>query len=172
MTGLSQTDEPFMVIDRLSEKERDVLDRVIQHKPTKVIARELNIAPNTVDMRLKSARAKLATRDRNETARLYQDLLATCGKPTCGPSVIGARPIEPLFAAVERRGAGTFVLEDSAAFAFPAPWDEGHRRPFSEVLDGRFGRVWRVAAIPLLALGIAFLALALLAIASTLGALV
>ena len=172
MQGLSETDEPFMLLDRLSEKEREVLDLVIQHKPTKVIARELQIAPNTVDMRLKSARTKLATRDRNETARLYQYLITDCGKTTCGPSVIATHRTEPLVANSERPIGGTFVLEDSASFVLPAPWEKGRRQPLSEGLDNRFGRAWRVVAIPSMALGIALLVLALLAIAATLGALV
>ncbi|HYD23472.1 MAG TPA: helix-turn-helix transcriptional regulator [Croceibacterium sp.] len=160
------------LLDRLSEKEREVLDRVIQHKPTKQIARELKIAPNTVDMRLKSVRSKLGTKDRNETARLYQQLLADCGKTTCGPAVMAAGRSEPLLPSVERPDGGVFTFEDSASFRLPVPWTDAPKRSLTEVLDDRFGRAWRVAAIPSMALAIALLALALLAIATTLGALV
>ena len=55
MPGPSQPDEPFMLLDRLSGKERDVLDQLIQHKPTKEIARVLNIGPNPVVLGLRSA---------------------------------------------------------------------------------------------------------------------
>ena len=160
------------MLDRLTPKERAVLDRVVHRRTTKEIARDLQIAPNTVDMRVRSARAKLGAQDRNETARIYLELLADCGKTTCGPAVISDHSAYVLRPPPEPATAGTFVLQDSASFELPAPWDIDVPNGLSEVLDSRFGRVWRVAAIPLMALGIALLALALLAIASTLGALI
>jgi DNA-binding CsgD family transcriptional regulator len=171
--SLRANTEARQVLARLSSKEREVLDRVLQHKPTKEIARELAIAPNTVDMRLRSARTKLLTRDRNETARAYQHLLGTCGKTTCGSPVMAAMQPWPLSPQPEPDPGATFVLEDSAGFALPAPWVEvSHGERFPEVLDRRFGRAWRIAAIPVVALVIALLALALLAIAETMAAIV
>ncbi|MET0179445.1 MAG: LuxR C-terminal-related transcriptional regulator, partial [Novosphingobium sp.] len=53
MNNQARQQEP---LGQLTAKERAVLDLVLQHKPTKEIARELQLAPNTVDMRLRSAR--------------------------------------------------------------------------------------------------------------------
>src|SRR5215207_3105962 len=111
------------LLDRLTPKERAVLDLVLHHRPTKEIARELGLAPNTVDMRLRSAREKLGTTDRNGTARVYLSLLATCGKTTCGPEVLAAVGAPPINEPQENGERGTFVLEDAGWIDRPAPWD-------------------------------------------------
>jgi DNA-binding CsgD family transcriptional regulator len=158
------------VLERLTAKEREVLDRVLHHQTTKEIARELDVAPNTVDMRLRSAREKLGARDRNQLARSYAALLSTCGKTTCGPPVMSSTIPGPLPATSETPPS-RLVLHDAAAFA-PAPWLTEARAELPEVLDQRFGRWWRVFAIPAGALCIALLALALMAISQTLGMLI
>ena len=161
------------MLELLTEKERAVLDRVINRHTTKEIARDLSIAPNTVDMRVKSARAKLGARDRNDIARIYQGLLVDCGETTCGAAVMGERLAGRQELAPEPPFGATFLLEDAAAFTPQAPWEFGNAGgSLSEVLDGRFGRIWRVIAIPAAALAIALLALALMAIAQELGALI
>src|SRR5690606_16748889 len=59
---------------RLTEKQRDCLDLLLEHKTSKEIARILDISKDTVDQRLKSARDALGTRNRAETAVLYGQL--------------------------------------------------------------------------------------------------
>jgi FixJ family two-component response regulator len=64
-------DSPQARLDRLSAKERAVLDQILLHKPLKVIAHDLGVTLSAVDQRLKSARVKLGASDRNEAARIY-----------------------------------------------------------------------------------------------------
>lgn len=172
MIGIQTSPSAHDRLGRLTHKEREVLDLVLGRHTTKEIARELNVAPNTVDMRLRSAREKLGAQDRNEIARIYSGLLETCGKTTCGPTVMAAQARIPLAVPLETPSQSQFVLRDAATFAMPAPWQSPDQTELPEVLDQRFGRLWRVVAIPLGALSIALVALALMAIAQTLAMLI
>lgn len=156
---------------RLTAKERAVLDLVVERHTTKEIARRLDLAPNTIDMRLRSARGKLGACDRNDVARRYAALVETCGKTTCGPMVMSQMSPPPLAAPSEASNS-QFRFQDAASFTLAAPWQTVATPKLPEVLDERFGKAWRVAAIPLGALSIALLALALVAIAETLGMLI
>jgi len=155
----------------LTRKEREALDLLVQHHTTKDIARLLRLSPNTVDMRLRNARQKLGAVDRYDVARLYQELLETCGKTTCGISVMSTARPAPVAPDPELRNA-RFTLRDAGTFLLPAPWENSQPTALPEVLDGRFGRTWRIAVILLGALSIALLALALIAIAGQLGMLI
>ena len=159
-------------LDRLTLKEREVLDLVVQHHTSKEIARHLELAPNTVDMRLRSARNKLGARDRNDIARIYRDLLENCGKSTCGPTVMSPPASDWLAAAPETPSPSEFLFNDAASFSLPPPWQASAGAELPEVLDRRFGKVWRVAAIPLGALSIAMVVAALIGIALMLGMLI
>jgi DNA-binding CsgD family transcriptional regulator len=157
------------LLEQLTEKERAVLDLVLQHKPTKQIARELGVAPNTVDMRLRSAREKLGTPDRNSAARAYTNLLTACGKTTCGFSVMDELDPLPLTEATDRKEAATFVLQDAGWIDRPAPWDT-MIAPTSglEALGDRLGGWARVALVIGLAALLAMTVLAIFAIAESL----
>lgn len=56
---------------RLTEKQRACLDLLLEHKTSKQIARELNIAKSTVDQRITAARHILGAAYRDDTARRY-----------------------------------------------------------------------------------------------------
>lgn len=159
-------------LDRLSAKEREVLDQLLLHKPLKVIAHDLGITLSAVDQRLKSARVKLQAADRNEAARAYAALLATCRESTCGFEEVAGRFEPDLVRTPESPSAATFMLRDSGTIIVPPSrleiWPAG---AVSEVLDERFGRLWRILAIPTMAIAIAMLALALMAMARMLGEL-
>ena len=61
----------LLPLDRLSDKHREVLRGVAQHKSSKQIARELGISPHTVDQRIKRVTILLNVHSRFEAARLY-----------------------------------------------------------------------------------------------------
>lgn len=164
--------EPRERLNQLTAKEREVLDQILLHKSLKVIAHDLGITLSAVDQRLKSARAKLGASDRNEAARTYAALLITCRESTCGFEAVAAALDAHVFASPELPSRSTFMLEDSANFLVPpSGYGDGPSRTVPEVLDEKFGRLWRVVAIPMFAIFIAVLALALIAMANSLGEL-
>lgn len=164
--------EPRERLNQLTAKEREVLDHILLHKSLKVIAHDLSITLSAVDQRLKSARAKLGASDRNEAARTYAALLVTCRESTCGFEAVAAALDAHVFASSEPPSRSTFMLEDSANFLVPpSGYGDGPNRAVPEVLDDKFGRLWRVVAIPVFAIFIAVLALALIAMANSLGEL-
>lgn len=67
------------LLDALTDKQREVLDLLIQHKTSKEISRDLGISPHTVDQRIMLARAKLNVSSRGEVAQEYRRLLAQVG---------------------------------------------------------------------------------------------
>lgn len=159
-------------LTRLSAKEREVLDQILLHKPLKLIAHDLGITLSAVDQRLKAARIKLGAADRNEAARAYAALLATCRESTCGFEALGTPYEAQVIRPPEPPSRSTFMLQDSGTiFVPPSLYGGGQREAVSEVLDEKFGRLWRVVAIPVLAVVIAILALALMAMARSLGEL-
>jgi DNA-binding CsgD family transcriptional regulator len=133
----------------LTGKQAEVLSLLVQHKTTKQIARELQISANTVDQRILGVRKKWGTADRKETARVYAHLLETCGKSTCGlPVVDSDRPHSEQPSSDLPRSA-VFQLSDFLTHGEPQDWRRSRWGP--ETLDVRFGKLWRIAAIPILA---------------------
>jgi DNA-binding CsgD family transcriptional regulator len=157
---------------RLSPKEREVLDQILLHKSLKVIAHDLGITLSAVDQRLKSARGKLEAVDRNDAARIYSRLLASCRESTCGFAELCEGHDAQVTQTSEPPHGATFTFQDSATIEVVSPWSERSQRgAVSEVLDDNFGRLWRVIAIPVFAVSIAMLALALMAMAKALSEL-
>jgi DNA-binding CsgD family transcriptional regulator len=60
----------------LTEKQRAVLDLLIEHKTSKEISRILGISHHTVDQRIMLARAKLGVATRGEVAQAYRRLVS------------------------------------------------------------------------------------------------
>jgi len=166
-----ETCESVAILDQLTDKEREVLDLVAQRHTTKEIARQLGLSINAVDLRISKAREKLGAGDRNEAIRIYAHLLDDWGKTTGGSSPVSRLFPPPLATPPEQPGP-RFTLRDAASFSLPAPWEVDRPEKLPEVLDRRFGRLWRVIAIPVGALCMALLALAMIAIAETLGMLI
>ncbi|OYZ08233.1 MAG: hypothetical protein B7Y36_17210 [Novosphingobium sp. 28-62-57] len=70
--------------ESLSEKQREVLDLVVDRRTNKEIAAMLGISASAVEQRLQSARRKLGVDRRGDLARAYQRLLDTCANSTGG----------------------------------------------------------------------------------------
>jgi DNA-binding CsgD family transcriptional regulator len=64
-------------IDLLSERERDVLDRMLSGQSTKVIASELSLAPSTVRVLVARAAAKVRARSRADLLEKTRGLVPT-----------------------------------------------------------------------------------------------
>lgn len=64
------------VLTSLTDKQRAVLDLLIEHKTSKEISRILGISRHTVDQRIMLARAKLGVATRGEVAQAYRRLIA------------------------------------------------------------------------------------------------
>ena len=161
-------------LESLTRKQVEVLDLLVMHRTTKEIARELAIAPNTVDQRINAVREKWSTTNRKDTARHYARLLELCGKPTCGFAQLDPDgpdedddgqdlPVDPVF-----------VLSDAAMMRRYPDWvDDRDVRPTGlEAFDARFGRFGRVAVVLLLAMITAMMLASTLAIAEVLGRLI
>lgn len=69
-------------LGRLTDKQREVLDLLIEHKTSKEISRRLGISPHTVDQRINSARARLGATGRGQVATEYRRLLTLCDSST------------------------------------------------------------------------------------------
>ena len=70
------------ILTSLTDKQRAVLDLLIEHKTSKEISRTLGISHHTVDQRIMLARAKLGVATRGEVAQAYRRLLADSGTGT------------------------------------------------------------------------------------------
>jgi len=74
MTAVEPRPEGPNPLDSLTEKQREVLDLLLEHKTSKEISRKLGISPHTVDQRMTQARVKLGLANRGEVANAYRRL--------------------------------------------------------------------------------------------------
>jgi DNA-binding CsgD family transcriptional regulator len=173
---ITDTSVATELLENLTVKQVEVLDRLLMHRTTKEIARELGIAPNTVDQRINGVRDKWGTVNRKDTARLYGQLLELCGKSTYGFSRVDAGPDEGEESDQDLSVDPVFVLSDARPMApmvgHPEWFDTRIAQPAGlEAFDAKFGRAGRVGAVFVLALIMAVTLAATLAIAEALGKL-
>jgi len=92
-------DPASTAVPHLTEKQREVLDLLLDHKTSKEIAQALGISPHTVDQRILFARQRLGARSRSDLARLYRESRKTYDQLTYGDSHMLESPLtlqEPL----------------------------------------------------------------------------
>ena len=162
--------EPANVLSDLTQKQIEVLDLLLQHKTSKQIARELNVAPNTVNARIAAIREKWGTTDRKATARVYAHLLETCNKMPCNflPLENDIRHRQEPFRDLPR--LPVFAVADAHAYG-NWPGDRGQLGVL-EALDARFGKFGRLGAAFVLSFLIAVTVVLSLAIAAGIDKLV
>ena len=167
---IADTVSPEQILDSLSLAQSEVMDRVVARLTSKEIARELDIAPNTVDQRVKAVLAKLGAVDRDDAARRYVELHRLCGRTICGSPVMDVlvTATEDPFRELPR--SPHFVLEDSMV-NFPSEF-EFRGTTFLEAFDRQFGRIGRLGLVIVLAVLLAILALTTTAIGTVLNRLV
>lgn len=133
------------MLGQLTAKQVEVLDLLVRHLTTKEIARELNLAPNTVDQRITAVREKWGLPNRKATVRQYTELQELCGKTTYGPprldedtpageSVDDAQPADQVL------GPPEAVPTDPDRVVVPAP-EPSFMLQHSDIQFGRLGRV-------------------------------
>lgn len=144
-------------LDDLTDRQREVLELLSQHKTSKEIARELGISHYTVDQHIESAAAKLGTGNRRELALAYRRLkLAPEG---LGTEEFGMAKTPNL---TEPNGRADEVI-DATRGPLPAMAKQDYR-VVPEMFEGPY-RTWaRLAAIVLAALVLLFVALAGMAV--------
>ena len=168
-----QTDIAHSQLAQLTDRQREVLDLVVDHKSTKEIALALGIAPNTVDQRILAAREKLGVARRGELARTYAQLKDICGQTTCGSSYVAFDHFNPQTPQTVSDKGSVLTLSDAGIINIPAPWLDGPPTLQGlEALDRRFGILGRVLAIGAICAFITLTFLALVAIATTLSRLI
>lgn len=155
--------EGASVLGGLTDKQRQVLDLLIQHKTSKEIARRLSISPHTVDQRIQFAKDKLGARTRSEAAVAYRRLLETCGQMTYEDSGIAEAAV-----AFDHTGGPQGSLPDSSWL--PRFRSRGADEPEADflvgpgLLEGRYGTLLRLGAIFAIALFLVLVVLGGLAI--------
>lgn len=161
------------MLGSLTDKQVEVLDLLVMHRTTKEIARELAIAPNTVDQRIGAVRDKWGTVNRKDTARLYAQLVELCGKPLCDFSRVDAAPVLPDEGDQDLPVDPVFVLSDARPMERRPDWYGGPTVELAglEAFDAKFGRAGRIVAVIVLALMMAVTLAATLSIADALGRL-
>ena len=98
-TSSTKTADNESRIDRLTTSQMDVLELVALLRTSKEIARELSIAPVTVDQRIKRAQALLGAANRREAARI---LIAARGRSGyCGGNQVDFCPPHPRWCAID-----------------------------------------------------------------------
>ena len=171
---MSEQVRALELLDGLTLKQIEVLELLSMHRTTKEIARELAIAPNTVDQRINAVREKWGTTNRKDTVRRYLQLLELCGKTTYGLSRLDPVAHEAEYDGQDLPADPLFVLSDASALSRHREWfDEADPAPTGlEAFDARFGRRGRVAAVFVLALVLAMTLASSLAIAEVLARLI
>jgi len=161
-------DEEGTGISGLTEKQREVLDLLIEHKTSKEIARLLGISPHTVDQRIFFAKEKLGAASRNEAAAAYRRMVGVSGRTTYENSRIAAP-------ALTAQGGSGLLAGRGLAFRRPElSQPEGQAlteldfRVVPEWFDGRYGTLVRFSAIITIAVFLVILVLGGLAIFSQL----
>lgn len=135
-----------LLLADLTDKQRQVLDLLIEHKTSKEIARLLDISPHTVDQRIQFAKEKLGARTRNEAAVAYRRLVETYGKMTYEESRIAVAAFE------WNEGAGTQgplpePSQRKRAQSYRSREAEVDYQVVPELFDGRHGTLMRLGAI-------------------------
>ncbi len=132
---------------RLSDKQKDALDLLLQHKTSKEIGLDLEISPHTVDQRIQIAKDKLGVASRGELAIEYQRLRSLCQQTVYEGSYIPKSSNN----ADQRGGFNAEPPEDRTGpkrtRQYARSEFEEDYRVVPEVFEGRYGTLMRVAAI-------------------------
>lgn len=148
------------LLEGLTDKQREVLDLLVQHKTSKQIARALDISPHTVDQRITAARRKFGVESRNELAATYMAAVSADGSPATYESPVYQSSQVASAANPDENDAGTNEVstdETVPAASGKPPKGTGspvYYRVVPESFEGRYGLFWRLTAIVGFTLGL------------------
>ena len=161
----AQPESAFEGLGLLTDKQRAVLDLLIEHKTSKEISRLLGISHHTVDQRIMLARAKLGVASRSEVAQAYRRLVANAQAVSAlyersvydfsdvAPAPNGPHCLETedrtdlLHPVAARREKATIGFSQSApALAEP------YHHVLPEMFDGPYGTLVRLGTIAVFAI--------------------
>jgi DNA-binding CsgD family transcriptional regulator len=176
----------------LTDKQRDVLDLLLDHMTSKEIALHLDISPHTVDQRIGIARRKLNANSRSQLVQKYRALasddvggITEQFAPASGTQPSGGIYGKPVYQDSYIVNDGSPALKTwsgGAENVRPVQGQTGAQSRFSsepsddlrvvpEIFDGRFGTYARIGTILSMAAMILILMLGGLAMFSELSAL-
>ena len=170
---MSVLEKDLFEVCELTERQRAVLDLVLELNSSKQIARILEISPSAVEQHIAAARKKLNAVSRSDLARRYLRLREHSGISTCGFTQVAELEASPHETGQDQKVDPVYTLSDVSQYQMAAPWQgKPVRLSGLEALDNRFGFGGRIGAIIALAATIAFLLLAMMSIAETLSRLI
>lgn len=150
----------------LTEKQREVLDLLIQHKTSKEIGRILAISPHTVDQRIQFATKKLGVSDRRALALEYRRLTGIYEGLTYEESRVAVEPTsDNLEARADDERNSDSDLATSGTNRI-SQVEKSDYRVVPEMLEGPNGTLVRIGAILVIALSVIFVALGGMAVFS------
>ena len=172
MNEISETDTRLAAkFGELTDRQRQVLDLLLDHLTSKEIARRLQVSPYTVDQRIQFARKKLGAKSRSELAVEYRRLKAIYGRTVYEESYM-APPAIPL---EKGRGSDTdYLISGKRPESIEDREDEKKMSDFQvapEWFNGRHGTLARIVVIVIIAFILILLGLGGLAIFSSLSEL-
>ncbi|MBX7483184.1 sigma factor-like helix-turn-helix DNA-binding protein [Qipengyuania qiaonensis] len=110
------------IFTSLTEKQDEALRLACQHLTSKQIAKELGVAPVTIDKRIDAVRAKLDYMPRIEVLRHYRAWAERYDRTIDDPTILTNSP--PIAApTASQPSERSYVFEDSLAFDARASWD-------------------------------------------------
>ena len=143
----------FTIFEKATDKQVETLDLAAAGFTSKQIARELGVAPRTVDQRIDTVRKNCGRIPRGDLVRLYRRWKEMCGSTTYDP--FPHTVSKPAEAQGEPLKEVSLVFEDALSLDDRAVWDRGDfwRRPGLQPSDlGPMAKLGAVAAVALVLL--------------------
>lgn len=160
-----RTDCPSDILISLTDKQRAVLDLLIEHKTSKEISRALGISPHTVDQRIMLARAKLGVNTRSEVAQAYRRLLAGSASTEVvyERSVYDFSDVSPIADTMQNASqddalvwrpamSSRLEVQEETALRGGDALAESYHHVLPEMFDGPYGTYLRLGTIAILAM--------------------
>lgn len=132
MEGSQASAEERLRWARLTDKQRACLDRLLEHKTSKQIGRELGVSKYTVDQRITAARLVLGGRDRGDTANRYARLRKICDRIAYDPVQVPSPPLPVPSGSADDGPATVLGLGENRRTVDGMSW-----------ADLSFGKIWR-----------------------------